>query len=208
MRRARWKRKNVRDDLTLLCQITRNGGWLSRTSDQIRKSPTGCAILKSQISTSPHQKVRRIPVFQTGHSLPLFPLPLPRLLGGVVSSRALLPSSVPLGVVSKGGAEAPGLCVVSRGCGGEILFSKENFPFGFRIPNRYVSAGTPLAGAKNILQYYWISNSFAISFRLMVKILLTPCSCMVMPYSTSAASMVPRRWVITMNWVLSASVRI
>ena len=32
------KEKTLRDDLTLLCQITRNGGWLSRTSDQIRKS--------------------------------------------------------------------------------------------------------------------------------------------------------------------------
>ena len=30
-----------------------------------------------------------------------------------------------------------------RGAGGDILFSKENIPFGFRIPNRYVSAGNP-----------------------------------------------------------------
>ena len=73
--------------MTPLCQITRNGGCPSRTADQIWKSPTGCAILKSQISTSPHQKVRRIPVFQTRHSLPLFPLPLPLSLEGFPKGR-------------------------------------------------------------------------------------------------------------------------
>ncbi len=54
---------------------------------------------------------------------------------------------------------------------------------------------------------YWMSNSFAMSFRLMVRILLTPFSCMVTPYSTSASSMVPRRWVMTINWVFPASPR-
>ena len=53
-----------------------------------------------------------------------------------------------------------------------------------------------------------IFNSFAISLRLMVRILETPCSCMVTPYSTSASSMVPRRWVMTMNCVRPARVRI
>ena len=51
--------------MTPPCQIIQNGGCPSRTADQIWKSPTGCAILKSQISTSPHQKVRRIPVCKT-----------------------------------------------------------------------------------------------------------------------------------------------
>ena len=37
------------------------------------------------------------------------------------------------------------------------------------------------------------------------RILETPSSCMVTPYSTSAASIVPRRWVMTMNWVWSVS---
>ena len=54
---------------------------------------------------------------------------------------------------------------------------------------------------------YWMSNSFAMSFRLMVRILLTPFSCMVTPYSTSASSMVPRRWVMTMNCVLPVRAR-
>ena len=48
------KEKTLRDDLAPSCQITQNGGWPSRTADQIRKSPTGCAILKSQISAPPH----------------------------------------------------------------------------------------------------------------------------------------------------------
>ena len=47
------KEKALRNELTPLCQITRNGGCPSRTADQIWKSPTGCAILKSQISASP-----------------------------------------------------------------------------------------------------------------------------------------------------------
>ena len=38
------KEKTLRDDLTPPCQITQNGGWPSRTSDKIQKSPTGCAI--------------------------------------------------------------------------------------------------------------------------------------------------------------------
>ena len=71
--------------MTPSCQITQNGGWPSHTSDQIRKPPTGCAILKSQTSVSPHQKVRRPPGLQIGRLLLLFPLLLP-------------PSSVPLGV--------------------------------------------------------------------------------------------------------------
>ena len=37
----------------------------------------------------------------------------------------------------------------------------------------------------------------------MVSIRLTPFSCMVTPYSTSASSMVPRRWVMTINCVFS-----
>ena len=47
-----------------------------------------------------------------------------------------------------------------------------------------------------------------MSFMSMVKIRLTPRSCMVTPYSTSASSMVPRRWVMTMNWVFPAMRRI
>lgn len=78
------KEKTLRDDLTPLCQITRNGGCPSRTADQIWKSPTGCAILKSQISASLHQKVLRTQVLQIGRPLLLFPLLLPRLsLGGI-----------------------------------------------------------------------------------------------------------------------------
>ncbi len=50
--------------------------------------------------------------------------------------------------------------------------------------------------------------SLLSSLRLAVSTVETPRSCMVMPYSTSASSMVPRRWVMTMNWVLPAMRRI
>ena len=46
---------------------------------------------------------------------------------------------------------------------------------------------------------YLMFSSFSTSFRLMVRRRLMPCSCMVTPYKTSASSMVPRRWVMTMN---------
>ena len=112
--------------MTPLCQITRNGGCPSRTADQIWKSPTGCAILKSQISTSPHQKVRRIPVFQTRHSLPLFPLPLPLSLEGFPKgrNRSFAPLCRFKGV--RGEIEIPPR--FSLGGWGDILFSKENIP--------------------------------------------------------------------------------
>jgi hypothetical protein len=46
-------------------------------------------------------------------------------------------------------------------------------------------------------------KSFSTLLRLMLKIRVIPCSCIVTPYSTSASSMVPRRWVMMMNWLLS-----
>ena len=127
--------------MTPLCQITRNGGCPSRTADQIWKSPTGCAILKSQISTSPHQKVRRIPVFQSGHSLPLFPLPLPLSLEGFPKgrNRSFAPLCRFKGV--RGEIEIPPRFSLG-GRGGHSLFKRE-YPPGFSVPNRYSSAGNP-----------------------------------------------------------------
>ena len=128
--------------MTPLCQITRNGGCPSRTADQIWKSPTGCAILKSQISTSPHQKVRRIPVFQTGHSLPLFPLPLPLSLEGFPKgrNRSFAPLCRFKGV--RGEIEIPPR--FSLGGRGDILFSKENIPLASPYRNGTVPPGTPV----------------------------------------------------------------
>ena len=65
MRRARWKRKNVRDDLAPSCQITQNGGWPSRASEKIRKSPTGCAILVLSRTASPHLQAQRTMGYKT-----------------------------------------------------------------------------------------------------------------------------------------------
>ena len=38
-------------------QLTQSGGWPSRTANQIRKSPAGCAIPEYQIGISPHLRV-------------------------------------------------------------------------------------------------------------------------------------------------------
>ena len=87
MRRARWKRKNVRDDLTPLCQITRNGGCPSRTADQIWKSPTGCADRYSSNNCVPAFDGTAFIGVQRGHPLPPFPLPLPLSLEGFPKGR-------------------------------------------------------------------------------------------------------------------------
>ena len=132
--------------MTPLCQITRNGGCPSRTAGKIQKSPTGCAILKSQISTSPHQKVRRIPVFQSGHSLPLFPLPLPcpsssvPLGGGFQRWGPRPPAFVSFQGGAGGNRNPPAF--LFRGLGGHSLFKRE-YPLGFSVPKRYSSAGNP-----------------------------------------------------------------
>ena len=49
----------------------------------------------------------------------------------------------------------------------------------------------------------YLSNSSSI--RLTLTRVETPFSCMVIPYSRSAAIMVPLRWVMTMNWVCLVS---
>ena len=119
------KEKTLRDDLTPPCQITQNGGWPSRTSDKIQKSPTGCAVPIPPGTVSPHQKARRIPVFQTGRPLLLFPLPLPAprfpSLGGVSKGGPCpRPSSlVPLGVgFQRRGPRPPAFVSFQGGAGG------------------------------------------------------------------------------------------
>ena len=87
---------------------------------------------------------------------------------------------------------------------------KHVFAYFWRAPK--VGAGSggaePSGQQVEIFSIYCISNSSAISFILIASILLTPFSCMVTPYRTSASSMVPRRWVITINCVLSEMDRI
>ena len=80
------KEKALRDELPgKAVNSPKTGGWPSQTADQIQKSPTGCAIPIPPGTVSPHQKVRRTPMFQTGRPLPFFPLPLPRPTPGGVS---------------------------------------------------------------------------------------------------------------------------
>ena len=53
------KEKTLRDELTgKAVNSPPNGDWPSRTSEKIRKSPTGCAIPEYQIGISPHLRVQ------------------------------------------------------------------------------------------------------------------------------------------------------
>ena len=127
------------------CQITQNGGWPSRTADQIRKSPAGCAIPILSRTASPHLRAQGTTGYKTESAYfysrafrfatryPVWFLLYPRLSScvplGVGFQRRALPSSlVPFGNplprgqgtrVSKGRGPQPSP-FVSLGVQGEV----------------------------------------------------------------------------------------
>ena len=129
--------------MTPLCQITRNGGCPSRTAGKIKKSPTGCADRYSSNNCVPAFGGTAFIWVQRGHSLPLFPLPLPLSLEGFPKgrNRSFAPLCRFKGV--RGEIEIPPR--FSLGGWGDILFSKENIPFGFspRKPGPPFAPKTP-----------------------------------------------------------------
>ena len=72
---------------------------------------------------------------------------------------------------------------------------------GFPNPDAYVYTRVRVNKSRMVRKIYAKPSFFAISAVFNSSNLDTPFSCMVTPYSTSASSMVPRRWVIKMNWV-------
>ena len=72
---------------------------------------------------------------------------------------------------------------------------------GFPNPDAYVYTQVQVRKIRMAPKIYAKPSFFAISAVFNSSNLDTPFSCMVTPYSTSASSMVPRRWVIKMNWV-------
>ena len=72
---------------------------------------------------------------------------------------------------------------------------------GFPSPDAYVYTRVWVRKIRMAPKIYAKPSFFAISAVFNSSNLDTPFSCMVTPYSTSASSMVPRRWVIKMNWV-------
>ena len=82
-------------------------------------------------------------------------------------------------------------------------------PFSLKIvckvvfvnPDAYVYTRVRVRKIRMAPKIYAKPSFFAISAVFNSSNLDTPFSCMVTPYSTSASSMVPRRWVIKMNWV-------
>ena len=71
----------------------------------------------------------------------------------------------------------------------------------FVNPDAYVYTRVWVRKIRMAPKIYAKPSFFAISAVFNSSNLDTPFSCMVTPYSTSASSMVPRRWVIKMNWV-------
>ena len=72
---------------------------------------------------------------------------------------------------------------------------------GFPSPDAYYGTRVWVNKSRIVRKIYAKPSFFAISAVFNSSNLDTPFSCMVTPYSTSASSMVPRRWVIKMNWV-------
>ena len=72
---------------------------------------------------------------------------------------------------------------------------------GFPSPDAYYGTQVRVREIRMAPKIYAKPSFFAISAVFNSSNLDTPFSCMVTPYSTSASSMVPRRWVIKMNWV-------
>ena len=72
---------------------------------------------------------------------------------------------------------------------------------GFPSHDAYVYTRVRVNKSRIVRKIYAKPSFFAISAVFNSSNLDTPFSCMVTPYSTSASSMVPRRWVIKMNWV-------
>ena len=84
-----------------------------------------------------------------------------------------------------------------------------SMPFSLKIvykvvfvnPDAYYGTRVWVNKSRIVRKIYAKPSFFAISAVFNSSNLDTPFSCMVTPYSTSASSMVPRRWVIKMNWV-------
>lgn len=71
----------------------------------------------------------------------------------------------------------------------------------FVNPDAYYGTQVWVNKSRIVRKIYAKPSFFAISAVFNSSNLDTPFSCMVTPYSTSASSMVPRRWVIKINWV-------
>ena len=84
-----------------------------------------------------------------------------------------------------------------------------SMPFSLKIvykvvfvnPDAYYGTRVRVNKSRIVRKIYAKPSFFAISAVFNSSNLDTPFSCMVTPYSTSASSIVPRRWVIKINWV-------
>ena len=160
MRRARWKRKNVRDELAgKAVNSPKTGAGRHELLTELETPlPAALYLNLNQCATASagmeHNGV------QIGHPLLLFPLPLPRPTpGGVSKGEGPCPRPPsPWGLVSKGGGQGPRPLCRFKGMRGEIeipprfslggpgghsLFKRE-YPPWLLVPE----TGTALCGSK------------------------------------------------------------
>ena len=114
--------------MTPPCQITQNGGWPPRTSDQSRKSPTGCAIPIPSRTASPHLQVRHTPGCKQDTLCPSFRCRSPVPLGVGFQRRGPRPPAFVSFQGGAGGNRNPP-AFLFRGPGGYSLFKREYPPW-------------------------------------------------------------------------------
>ena len=128
MRRARWKRKNVRDELTgKAVNSPKTGAGRHELLTEL-ETPLPAALMGLPRRTAfPHLWAGDFPGCKTERLSAIAScVPLRYALPGPIS-REEFPKGRDLALVlrplggwfPKAGAKAPGLCVVSRGCGGK-----------------------------------------------------------------------------------------
>ena len=159
MRRARWKRKNVRDELTgkavnspktgagrheLLTELeTPLPAALYLNLKSVRRRICGHGAQRGANRTPPAPLSAAAPPsnsgrgFQRGGALPSSPVPL----GVGFQRRGPRPPAFVSFQGGAGGNRNPP-AFLFRGPGGHSLFKRE-YPPGFSVPNRYSSAGNP-----------------------------------------------------------------
>ena len=175
MRRARWKRKNVRDELTGKAVNSPKTGTGRHELPTELETPLPAALYLNLNQCAAASAGMEHNGVQIGHPLLLFPLPLPPSNSGRSFQRGgALPSSLvprPLGGwFPKAGAEAPGLCVVGgpgrsrnalvlffRGVG-RVLFQKRMRPTSLRWKPSLAGAGNYVKARGDAARFPVIRN--------------------------------------------------
>ena len=140
MRRARWKRKSVRDELAAHGPTHPYEGAAGTDCCQNESLLPAALKIGRWPECVPASGGMALVGLQRGHPLPPFPLPLPLSLEGFPKGRAAARPFVSFQGGAGGNRNPPAF--LFRGPGGHSLFKRE-YPPGFSVPKRYSSAGNP-----------------------------------------------------------------